>query len=108
MGQTEEPTLQRAFGMGESKIVNGVVKLLSLYTISHPEYVYGNFLMLGNSRTQKDAYERVGIGTGKIYKRDGCDDRVTDHTEPFEWLVAAFDSMRAQVDGAVIEDLVIL
>ncbi|KZL83337.1 hypothetical protein CI238_12546 [Colletotrichum incanum] len=107
MEQTEEPTLQRAIGMCNSTIVNGVVKLFSLYTISHPEYVYGNFLMLGKSRTQKDAYERIGVGTGKIYRKDGCTDRVSEHTGPFEWLGAAFGSMRAQVDAALIEDMVI-
>ncbi|KAF4967993.1 hypothetical protein FSARC_4554 [Fusarium sarcochroum] len=104
-----EPTLQRAFGKCSSKGVDGVVKVLSLYTISHPAYVYENFLLLGKSSTQENAYERIGTGTGKIYRTtDGCDDRVSDQTRPFEWLAAAFDSMRSQVDSALIEDLFIV
>ncbi|KAF4457390.1 HET-domain-containing protein [Fusarium austroafricanum] len=104
-----KPTLQRISGPHEPKTVNGVVKLLSLYTINHPEYAYENFLILGKSRTQNDAYERIGIGTGKIYRKgDGCSDGVSDQTPPFQWLIASFDNMRPLVDRAMIEDMVIV
>jgi hypothetical protein len=48
----------------------GAVKLLSLFSIQHESYVYENFLILGMLDQRKRLYQRLGIGTGKIYSRD--------------------------------------
>jgi hypothetical protein len=88
--------------------VNGLVKLVSLFTINHPSNIYESVLILGKSRTQPYAYERVGLATGKIYLDEMTEDRVPEHIRPFEWLAVASASEYSTIENAVMETIEIV
>ncbi|CAM1510589.1 Fc.00g009240.m01.CDS01 [Cosmosporella sp. VM-42] len=87
--------------------VTGTVLLLSLYSIVHATYRYELFLLLGRSRTEPAAYERLGIGTGKIYSSESTEQDPPLQIRPFEWLrvqsgpegraVGEFESLQIQI-----------
>jgi hypothetical protein len=65
------------------------ILLLSLYSIQHRDDIYQVFLILERSQHTIETYERIGIGSGKIYdgndtETDGCG--VEGVLEPFQWL----------------------
>jgi hypothetical protein len=65
------------------------VLLLSLYSIRFRNDIYQVFLILRNSQYNPESYERIGIGTGKIYGGGGCESDVSNGEKSlngFEWL----------------------
>jgi hypothetical protein len=65
------------------------ILLLSLYSIQFRNDVYQIFLILGISQNSSKIYERVGIGTGKIYGDNGRGDYGSSGKnvlDPFWWL----------------------
>lgn len=44
------------------------VVLMSLYSIQNRRCLYQNFLILAKSHRDPDAYKRIGIGSGKLYR----------------------------------------
>jgi Heterokaryon incompatibility protein (HET) len=62
------------------------IKLLSLYSIHHTTYLYENFLILGRAHEEEEVYERLGIGSGKIYEWDGSHRNLPGTVSSFEWL----------------------
>jgi hypothetical protein len=99
------PTVQRAAEESNLGPVNGAIKLMSLFTISHETHFYESFLVLGSSSNRPGAYERVGVGTGKIYARDMAGGRIPENIKPFGWLAVASESERAIVDDVVLENI---
>jgi hypothetical protein len=67
------------------QVMEGPVTLLSLYSIHDRRYLYQNFLILAKSQDGSDAYRRVGIGSGKLYRDDNIPQE-THFVRPFEWL----------------------
>lgn len=75
---------------GACKYTERPIILLSLYSIHHRRYLYQNFLILAKSDYDADTYERVGIGSGKIYKRSDREANIPSNpwlVRPFEWLL---------------------
>lgn len=73
----------------EGERMEGSIKLLSLYSIHDPKYLFQTFLILGRSRNNAEKYERIGVGSGKIYYSPELshDESKDLHlVEPFKWL----------------------
>jgi hypothetical protein len=91
-----------------SQMIEGPILLLSLYSIHHPRYLYQNFLIFARSHDGTDIYKRVGIGSGKLHRKNGCGASIPDQAHlvrPFEWLsVDSSRSGRSNVD--VVEQVV--
>jgi hypothetical protein len=65
------------------------VLLLSLYSIQFRNDIYQVFLILETSQHNSNIYERIGIGTGKIYGGNNCRGDVLNGEnvlDPFQWL----------------------
>jgi hypothetical protein len=65
------------------------VLLISLYSIQFRNDIYQVFLILRVPRHNSRIYERIGIGTGKIYGGDGCENDILNIGNvpyPFQWL----------------------
>ncbi len=83
--------------------VDGSIRLLSLYSIHHQDYVYENFLILGKSPTNSHSYERIGVGTGKIYSDGGLDGGCFHRprlVRPFQWL-----ALDLEKKGSCVKDI---
>jgi hypothetical protein len=68
---------------------NEPIILLSLYSIHHRRYLYQNFLILRRSLQGLDTYERIGVGSGKLYRESGSSSDIPSESRlvrPFEWL----------------------
>lgn len=66
------------------------VIILSLYSIYHQRYLYQNFLILARSHRHVGCYERIGIGSGKLYRGSSYKANIPSEKElvrPFEWLL---------------------
>jgi hypothetical protein len=79
-----EPTVTRSNRTVSGEVL-GRVGLLSLYSILDEKYSYEIFLILGKPITTPQAYQRLGIGTGKIYRRSNTE-YTTQEEPPFHWL----------------------
>jgi hypothetical protein len=87
-----------------------MVTLLSLYSIHHHKHLYQNFLILEKTSHDFDSYERIGVGTGKIYRGSGCEDSVPSEPQlvkPFEWLSIDLGRTGHSFDRAIEETLCI-
>jgi hypothetical protein len=70
-------------------VSNEPIILLSLYSIHHRRYLYQNFLILRKSHQDVNTYERIGIGSGKLYREGGSISDIPSKprlVRPFEWL----------------------
>ncbi|USP77894.1 HET-domain-containing protein [Curvularia clavata] len=82
---------QPAQALGSKRLRIGIgdietpVVLLGVYSIHHRNYLYQNFLILRSSPRAINTYERLGIGSGKIYNRDEIPAQ-SQLVQPFEWL----------------------
>jgi hypothetical protein len=63
----EQKSLERCADELSEPFEEVSVKLLSLFAI-HGNMFRENFLILGRSRKHPDAYERLGLGTGIMYR----------------------------------------
>jgi hypothetical protein len=79
-----EPTLTRSNRTVSGKIF-GRVGLLSLYCILHERYSYEIFLIIGKHSSMPQAYLRLGIGTGKIYRSQNTGYTIQEKP-PFHWI----------------------
>ncbi|KAH8719331.1 heterokaryon incompatibility protein-domain-containing protein [Phaeosphaeriaceae sp. PMI808] len=83
--------------------LEGMVKILSLYSIHHHKYLYQNFLILVKSLHDAHSYERVGVGTGKIYYGSGNEAHIPGDPQlvkPFEWLSVDLGKLGRRFDHA--------
>ncbi|KAG9201944.1 hypothetical protein G6514_005139 [Epicoccum nigrum] len=80
------------------------VILLSIYSIHHRNYLYQNFLILKLFSHGTNTYERVGIGSGKIYDKIDIPAQ-SQSVQPFNWLSVDFGSkagrVRTEADQAI-------
>lgn len=91
--------------------VEGLVKLLTVFSIHSQNHLYQNFLVLGKSRTSSTSYERIGIGTGKIYSNSGLESRnpiEPQLVKPFEWLAVEFEKRGRSIEGVAEEAVCII
>lgn len=72
------------------------VILLSIYSIHHRNYLYQNFLILKLISHGTNTYERVGIGSGKIYDKIEIPAQ-SQSVQPFDWLSVDFGSKAGRV-----------
>jgi hypothetical protein len=72
------------------------VILVGIYSIHHRNYLYQNFLILKSFSHGTNTYERVGIGSGKIYDRNDIPAQ-SQFVQPFDWLSVDFDSKAGSV-----------
>jgi hypothetical protein len=81
------------------------VKLLSLYSLtqSAEANVYENFLILAQSRAHASKYERIGIGTGKIYLPQG-EIYSPELDLPFAWISSDMGFEGAKQEACLEED----
>lgn len=69
------------------------VLLLSLYSVHHRGTLYQNFLIVEKPHGNLHSYRRIGVGTGKIYCKDGVENEMPSDPQevrPFEWLSVDF------------------
>lgn len=97
-GTVERPanTLAGACGRVETQEKDTPVILLGIYSIHHRNYLYQNFLILKLFSHGTNTYERVGIGSGKIYDRNDIPAQ-SQLVQPFDWLSVDFGSKAGSV-----------
>ncbi|KAH5741123.1 hypothetical protein HBI18_042470 [Parastagonospora nodorum] len=81
------------------------ITLLALYSIHHKNHLYQVFLILARSRKGTGEYERIGVGTGKLYCGRGFEDPIPSEAaivKPFEWLEFDFGKKGSE-GGEVVE-----
>jgi hypothetical protein len=91
--KSECVTLGKSFNDTGQKIEEPIT-LLSLYSIHDRRYLYQNFLILAKSRRNDDSYERIGVGSGKLYGRGGSRNDIPSESwlvRSFEWLSVDFE-----------------
>jgi hypothetical protein len=74
---------------GSSEEMEKDVLLLSLFSVQFQMDIYQVFLILRISQQNGNIYERIGVGTGKIYGGIGCGNDTSNCEnvlEPFQWL----------------------
>ncbi|KAJ8112944.1 hypothetical protein OPT61_g4808 [Boeremia exigua] len=85
------------------------VVLLSLFSVHQPgRYLYQTFLILVKSSQYPGAFERVGVGSGQLYRRSGYEASIpggTWHVRPWEWLAVNLGE-RAEGLGGTVEQVV--
>jgi hypothetical protein len=88
----------------ETQDADTPVVLFGIYSIHHRNYLYQNFLILKSFPHGTNTYERVGIGSGKIYDRNDIPAQ-SQLVQPFDWLLVDFESeggsMRNVADQAI-------
>lgn len=77
----------RQIGFGDRQTP---VVLFGVYSIHHPKYMYQNFLILRSLPGRSHTYERVGIGSGKIYNKGNIPAQ-PQLVQPFDWLSVDFE-----------------
>ena len=80
------------------------ITLLSLYSIHHRRHLYHNFLILEEASHDVNTYRRIGIGSGKMYRGNGCDHDFpfeVQRVKSFEWL-----SIDCEKGGRKLGDIV--
>jgi hypothetical protein len=100
---SKQVSCETTFNDNSQEMEESVI-LLSLYSIHHQRYLYQNFLILARSHPDLNTYERIGIGSGKMYRGSGCNANIPSAAEfvrPFEWL-----SVDLERSGRGIENMV--
>lgn len=80
------------------------VMLLYLYSIHHPNYLYQNFLILQKSQDQPEEFERVGVGSGKMYRGSDENRKIPNEPQcirPFEWHLSYFENTESDLGSPV-------
>jgi hypothetical protein len=91
---------------GNTQCVQEPIILLSLYSILHQKYLYQNFLILMKSHDDFSTYERIGVGSGKMYHRSGSEADIPSEARlvrPFEWLSVDLEKKGRSVGNMVEE-----
>ncbi|KAF2828836.1 HET-domain-containing protein [Ophiobolus disseminans] len=94
IAEDSEQWSRRTIDEASDQSLEQPITLLSLYSIHHRRYLYHNFLILEKSHDDVDSYRRIGVGSGKMYRANRCENDFPSEPQlvrPFEWLSCDFE-----------------